>query len=386
MLLISLISLGVWLGLILFWGQFWRSNQILTPQEAKLAFYPQVCAIIPARDEADVLPVSLRSLLNQDYGGNFQVILVDDRSSDGTADIAQETAQKIQKKDQLTVITADPLPRGWTGKLWAMAQGVKQAQSLKPDYILFTDADIEHNSQNISQLVAKAELENLELVSLMVKLRCQSFWEKMLIPAFIFFFQKLYPFPWVNNPQKKMAAAAGGCILVKYEALERIGGLEAVSQALIDDCALAKAVKSSRIDAKKGIWLGLTDSTYSLRPYNDLKSIWLMISRTAYTQLNYNPGLLLGTMVGMTLVYLIAPIAVIYGVINGDYLSIISGVVTWLLMAVAYLPTLLFYQISPIFSLVLPAIAFLYTLMTLDSARKHWQGQGGAWKGRVYQN
>ena len=398
---LACLSVLIWFGLLCFRGQFWRTDQRLpegktTAHLTSLNVYPSVCAVVPARNEADVLPISLRSLLTQDYPGAFSVILVDDQSTDGTAKIAQQVAQDLNQKSQLHIIAGTPLPAGWTGKLWAMEQGIRHAQSLTPlpDYLLLTDADIQHDSSNLRRLTAKAQQDDLDLASLMVLLRCQSFWEQLLIPAFVFFFQKLYPFRWVNNPTKRTAAAAGGCILIRRDALTRIGGMQAVRQALIDDCALAQAVKSCRGTSEdacspekrvKGrIWLGLTSSTRSLRPYPSLTSIWTMVARTAYTQLNYSPLLLLGTLMGMTLIYLVAPIAAILGGLSGNWLIAIAGFCGWLLMALAYLPILLFYGCSPWLALSLPAIAFLYTLMTLDSALRHWQGRGGAWKGRVY--
>jgi hopene-associated glycosyltransferase HpnB len=385
-LAIAFVSLAIWLFLLLFWGQFWQADRRLEQQEKKLEFYPSVCAVIPARNEADLLPTALRSLLTQDYPGIFSVVLVDDRSTDGTAEVAREIAEQLTQTEKLTVISGEPLPTGWTGKLWAIEQGIRYASQQTPDYFLFTDADIEHDNQNLCSLVTKAERDNLDLVSLMVLLRCQSFWEKFLIPAFVFFFQKLYPFPWVNNPHKKTAAAAGGCILLSRQALERIGGIEVVRQALIDDCALARAIKSSahKDNQLASIWLGLTDSTRSLRPYDSLQTIWDMVARTAYSQLNYSPWLLLGTVLAMSLVYLAAPFSLLIGLLTANWLLTSIALLTWLLMSLAYLPTVKLYQISPLWAVGLPAIAFLYTLMTIDSALRSWRGRGGAWKGRVY--
>ncbi|NEP35779.1 glycosyltransferase, partial [Moorena sp. SIO3B2] len=358
---------------------------------------PKVCAVIPARNEAELLPTTLRSLLAQDYPGCLTVIVVDDQSTDQTATIAQALAQESKQSSQrfqLEVLSGQELPPGWTGKLWALEQGIRygQQQTPAPDYFLFTDADIEHDPANLRQLLTKAEIEHLDLVSLMVLLRCQDFWERLLIPAFVFFFQKLYPFAWVNNPTKSTAAAAGGCILIRHQALNRIGGIEVVRQALIDDCALAQAVKSSNqsrsssgsLSGLGGIWLGLSQSTRSLRPYPSLASIWNMIARTAFTQLEYSPWLLVGTVMAMTLIYLVAPIGLILSVLTGHWLNAIASFVTWLLMALGYLPTLRLYQCSPLLGFCLPGIGLLYTLMTIDSAWRHWQGRGGAWKGRVY--
>ncbi|MBO1047540.1 MAG: glycosyltransferase [Dolichospermum sp. DEX182a] len=380
---LTLLSLVIWLFLILFWGQFWRVNHQLEANKDKDIdnnILPTVCVIIPARNEADVIPVSLRSLLLQDYPGKFTIFLVDDQSSDGTAHIAEGVAYALDKTPQLQIVTSTSLPPGWTGKLWAMEQGLQTASTLTPDYFLLTDADIEHDPSNLHRLVAKAEAQKLDLVSIMVRLRCQSFWEQLLIPAFVFFFQKLYPFSWVNNPKKATAAAAGGCILIHSEALNRIGGLQIIRQALIDDCSLAKAVKSTH----GKIWLGLSTLTYSLRPYDSLKTIWDMVARSAYTQLNYSPFLLIGSLLGMTLVYLLPPIAIIFGLVLGNWIITLISFIGYLLMTFAYFPIIRFYKCSPVFAFSLPIIAFLYTSMTIDSALQHLQGRGGAWKGRVY--
>ncbi|WP_414752801.1 glycosyltransferase [Anabaena sp. CCY 9910] len=388
-----LLSLVIWLGLLVFWGQFWRLDQRLEGKEIPLASLPKICAVIPARNEAELIPMSLRSLLLQDYPGDFHIFLVDDQSTDGTAAFAEGVAHAVDKAQQLHIVSGESLPPGWSGKLWAVEQGIQKAKTFAPDYFFLTDADIEHDVSNLRRLVAKALQEDLDLASVMVKLRCESFWEKFLIPAFVFFFQQLYPFRWVNNPKNKMAAAAGGSILIRREALEKIGGIQVIRQALIDDCTLAQIVKSGG-QGRKGdklnnatsrkIWLGLSSSTRSLRPYESLQTIWDMVARTAYTQLNYSPWLLLGTVVGMTLIYLLPPVATIIGVLIADWAIAFLGLVVWLLMSLAYFPTTRFYKLSPLLAFSLPAIAFLYTLMTIDSAFRHWQGRGGAWKGRVY--
>ena len=380
-LTLTFISLITWLFLLLFWGQFWRVNHQLETNKSVIEKpLPKVCVIVPARNEANFIPISLRSLLLQDYTGNFTIFLVDDQSSDGTANFAQGVAYALDKTDKLQIVSSESLPTGWTGKLWAMAQGVEKASELTPDYFLLTDADIQHDLSNLRRLVAKAESQNLDLVSIMVRLRCQSFWEQLLIPAFVFFFQKLYPFSWVNNPKKTTAAAAGGCILIHRESLNRIGGLQIIRQALIDDCSLAKAIKSNH----GKIWLGLSTSTISLRPYDSLKTIWDMVARSAYTQLNYSPVLLVGSLSGMTLVYLLPPIGIILGVLLGNWTITLVSFTAYLLMTFAYLPIIRFYKCPAIFAFSLPIIAFLYTLMTVDSALRHWQGRGGEWKGRVY--
>lgn len=381
---ISILSLVIWLGLIGFRGQFWRSDQVLETYlvgEFPIGDdVPSVCIIIPARNEADLLPITLRSLLTQGYPGLHKVILVDDHSTDGTAQVARETAESLGQGERLHLMTATPLVSGWTGKLWALNQGVQTAQAFSPDYVLLADADIEHDPDNLQRLMTRAVQQDLDLASVMVRLRCDSFWEKLLIPAFVFFFQKLYPFRLVNRPESSVAAAAGGCILIRRSTLETIGGLQAIRHHLIDDCALAQAVKSQG----GKLWLGLSDRTRSLRPYPSLDSIWDMVARTAFTQLNYSPLLLGGTLLGMALVYLVPPIGVLGGMLLGNGAIVLVNLATLALMTLAYFPTIHFYRCSPLFAGCLPIIALLYNLMTFDSALRHWQGRGGRWKGRVY--
>ncbi|WP_238569015.1 glycosyltransferase [Xenococcus sp. PCC 7305] len=384
-------SLLIWLFLLLFWGQFWRGQVnldlcyplVANEQDTYNQQYPNVWAIVPARNEAEVISDSLSSLLKQNYPGEFNIVLVDDQSSDQTIPVAQETTQNLNCLDKLHIAKGKNLPAGWKGKIWAIAQGVDyiSAQNIKPDYFLLTDGDIQHDQHNLQKLVGFAEVKQLDLVSLMVLLRCQSFWEKLLIPAFVFFFEKLYPFDWVNNPQKSIAAAAGGCILIRRQTLETIGGIAAIKDALIDDCSLAQKVKAQNYK----IWLGLTSTNISLRPYDDLKSIWDMVARSAYTQLDYSVWLLITAVIGMIILYLSSPIALIIGIIYQSFAIACFGMGIWLLMAIAYFPTIKLYQLSPWWCFTLPVIAFLYVLMTVDSARKHWLGQGENWKGRIYQ-
>jgi len=408
-ILLGIVSLSamIWVGLLAFWGQFWRADQRLEvgdyPQPKR---WPTVAVVIPARNEAALIGQAVRSHLTQSYPGNLSIVLVDDQSTDGTGAIATQVAKALEKAHALTILPGKSLPAGWTGKLWAMEQGFRSLKSSSgkrsPDYVLFTDADIEHNAKSVRQLITKADAECLDLVSLMVQLRCQSFWEKLLIPAFVFFFQLLYPFAWVNNPSKKTAAAAGGCALIRFSALERINGLQTIRHALIDDCALGAALKEGG-----PIWLGLSTTTRSFRPYPTLRSIWAMVTRSAYTQLNYSPWLLVGTVLGMMLVYLAPLIGVAVGAglgivsgagqlfpggsyrLEGEIFAVTLGLVGlygWLLMAWAYRPTLQLYGGTALQALALPGIALLYTLMTLDSARQHWLGKGGLWKGRVYRH
>ncbi|MBJ7898356.1 MAG: glycosyltransferase [Cyanobacteria bacterium RI_101] len=370
----------VWLVLLLFWGRFWLCDQRLDPQAPSLTDYPSIAALIPARDEAETLPQTLPTLLGQDYPGNLTITLIDDQSEDGTGALAQALAQDSPRV--LTVLPGQPLAPGWSGKLWALEQGVRwlEAQNERPEYYLLTDADIAHGPSTVRELAQKAVGENLGLVSLMALLRCQSAWERLLIPAFVFFFQLLYPFPWINNAQNPWAGAAGGCILLRREALEKIGGLAVLKTALIDDCALARQVKA----AGYPLWLGLTTTTRSLRAYDSLGSVWTMVARTAYTQLRYNPFLLIGAVLGMALVYLTAPALVLLGLVWGTGGLSLLGLLVWGLTALAYTPTVRLYGLSPLWTLTLPVTALLYTLMTLDSARRSLQGRGGAWKGRVY--
>jgi hopene-associated glycosyltransferase HpnB len=374
MIIVASMALAVWLYLLLGRGAFWRCAERDDWEAAELPVWPRVAAVVPARNEAESIGESIRSLLDQNYRGDWTVILVDDDSNDGTADIARRAANADPR---LRVVTSRGLPAGWTGKLWAMKQGIDAAAALAgppPDYLLLTDADIVHAPDSVSRLVAHAEGRSLVLTSLMVKLRCESFAERAGIPAFIFFFQMLYPFACVNRPQSTAAAAAGGCMLVRADALRTVGGIEVIRGALIDDCALAKVLK-----AHGPIWLGLTERARSVRPYPALADIRRMVVRSAYAQLHYSPLLLLGTMAGMVLTYLVPPFMAIFG---GSGARMI-GVATWALMAAAFQPTLRFYRVSPLWGIALPAIALQYMLFTLDSAYQYARGRGGSWKGRV---
>ena len=364
-----------WIYLAFGHGGFWRTEPILdeSPQPAR---WPSVCVVVPARNEADVLPKTLPALLDQDYPGLTKVLLVDDHSADGTGRLASEIASL--GRIECRVVQARELESGWTGKLWALDQGVRAAGS--PDYFLFTDADILHSSGNLRRLVSWAEDRSLDQVSLMAKLRCESFWERLLIPAFVFFFQKLYPFRWTNRPEARTAAAAGGCILVRSSALAKAGGLAAVRSELIDDCALARAVKRSG----GRIWLGLTRSADSLRVYDTLGSVWRMVARTAFTQLRHSAWLLAGTLAGMFWLYLWAPFLLVLGLATGSAERIGWGAAIWAGTALLYGPMVRFYGLAPGYALSLPAAAALYGGMTFHSAWMHWRGAGGGWKGRNY--
>jgi hopene-associated glycosyltransferase HpnB len=332
--------------------------------------------VIPARNEAAGIADTLASLLRQDYPGPYTVVVVDDDSSDSTADIARRIAAEMGAAQRLQVIAGTPLPGGWTGKLWAVKQGVDAAMGRPepPDYLLLSDADIVYAPQVLRALVVRAITGRLVLTSLMVKLRCESVAERALIPAFVFFFQMLYPFRWVNRGDRATAAAAGGCMLVRADALRAAGGIAAIRSALIDDCALARLLK-----ARGPIWLGLTERAHSSRPYPAIQDIRRMVARSAYAQLRYSPLLLAGTTVGMGLTYLAPPLLVLFADGPAQWL----GLLAWGLMAVAFQPTLQLYRRSPLWGLALPAIALCYMLFTLDSGLQHARGKGGLWKGRV---
>ncbi len=376
-----MLSAFIWIYLLLFRGGFWRCSERLG-SPAALANWPAVTAIVPARDEAEVIGEALSSLLQQDYAGDFSIILVDDHSSDGTADVARETAARSARGARFSVLQAPPLPDGWTGKLWALEQGLRQLDD-QSRYVWFSDADIAQPADALTRLVAKAENERRDLVSLMVALRCKGLWERLLIPPFIYFFQKLYPFAWVNDPARRTAAAAGGCILLRREALMRIGGLAALSRALIDDCSLAAKIKADRQANSGGIWLGLAENARSIRPYAGLGSIWTMVARTAYTQLGNHPLMLLGTLLGMILTYLAAPLALLSYPWHLETETALLGAFVWAAMTFSLLPVLRLYGQSPWLAALLPLAAALYSAMTIDSARRHWQGTGGSWKGRI---
>jgi hopene-associated glycosyltransferase HpnB len=369
--ILAVAAFAVWVYLIACRGGFWLAAERDDGGPAPSA-WPAVIAVIPARDEAESVGQTVASLLQQNYRGAFSVVLVDDQSSDGTAAVARQAAATAV--DRLTVVQGADLPAGWTGKLWAMQQGVDRALANEPGYLLFTDADIVFAPDTLARLVAQAESEKLALNSLMVKLRCESFAERAFIPAFVFFFQMLYPFAWVNDRARSTAAAAGGCMLVRREALAAAGGIEAIRGALIDDCALARALK------RQGpIRLSLTERAHSIRRYPGLEDIRRMVARSAYTQLNYSPLLLAGTLAGMALVYLAPALLALFG--HGAAQTL--GLLAWALMAVAFLLILRFYRLAPLWAPVLPLIALGYMAFTLDSAYQYARKRGGLWKGRV---
>ena len=381
---IAAVSLAVWMYLLVARGGFWLARERddgRRPPTPPAGGWPSVVAIIPARNEADMAPQGLGSLLAQDYPGPFRIILVDDQSEDGTADAARQAARRARQQRRLQVLEGDPLPPDWTGKLWAMSQGIAEA-SREPDaprYLLLTDADIAYDPDALARLVSRAVENGNVLTSLMVKLRCVSLAEKLLIPAFVFFFAMLYPFRWVNRPTHRLAAAAGGVMLVDRKALEAAGGIASIRGALIDDCALG-----ARMKAQGPIWLGLTRKVLSLRPYPAVGDIRRMVARSAYAQLHYSPLLLAGTVLGMALTYLAPPlIALLADALFADALARWIAAATWAGMTLSFVPILHFYRVSPLWALALPIIAFVYLAFTVDSAYQHWRGRGGMWKGRA---
>ncbi|HET9107747.1 MAG TPA: glycosyltransferase [Steroidobacteraceae bacterium] len=368
---------AIWVYLLLARGGFWRVWRALGPQPCAAVSLAarRIIAVVPARNEAEGIGRAVSSLLRQTLEPAIQVIVVDDGSTDGTADAARHAAQACGAAERLTVLSAAPPVPGWTGKLWAMSQGVAAAARANPDFLLFTDADIEYAPGELAALAAKAEAERLDLVSLMVRLSTATLAERCLIPAFVFFFLKLYPPAWIASPRSAVAGAAGGCMLIRPAALERAGGLAAIRSRIIDDCALARAVKSSG----GRIWLGLARETRSLRVYGSFAEIGAMISRTAFNQLRHSYLLLAGTLLGLLATYLAPPLLLL----TRDAAPVALGAAAWLLMTLCYLPMVRFYRLSSAYALLLPAVALFYAAATVHSAIQYAAGRGGKWKGRV---
>ncbi|MGC4416434.1 MULTISPECIES: glycosyltransferase [Cupriavidus] len=369
---LSLLTLVVWCVLVFARAGFWRVRKP-APSPAP-AEWPTVVTVIPARNEADVIGRAVTGVLSQRYAGRLHLVVVDDHSTDGTADIARAAALSIDKGDALTVIGARDLPAGWSGKVWAQSEGLAAADKAAPEarYVWLTDADIWHGPNALAELVARAEDEQRDLVSLMVRLRCDSAWERMIVPAFVFYFAKLYPFASIANPRSRVAGAAGGCMLARRSALARIGGFEAIRGELIDDCSLAAKIKTDG-----SIRLDLADDSISLRPYDDWQSLWNMIARSAYTQLHYSPWMLIGATLGMILTYLAPPVLALAGG-AGTWPAWLA----WLLMAISYRPMLREYRQPVWMAPLLPLTALFYLGATLDSARRYYLRRGGQWKGR----
>ena len=394
-------SLAIWLYLALARGAFWRlrafDDDTVTHEPPSM--WPRVVAVVPARNEAAAIRQAVTSLLQQNYPGDFSVVLVDDHSEDGTAEIAQQAARELGAESRIMIRSAAPLPAGWTGKLWALDGGTaifgcapttsisaarhttsrtasNNPRTLipSPAYYWFTDADIVHAPDTLQHLVSRAERDRLDLASLMVLLHAKTLPERALIPAFLFFFLKLYPPRWIANPKARTAGAAGGCILLRREALQRLGGLAAIRSEVIDDCALARAVKG----AGGRVWMGLTRASVSLRAYTTFREIRDMIARTAFTQLRYSAPLLIGTLLAMFLTYL-APVALLFA---HHAAARILAACAWLLMSLLYLPTIRFYRLSRAWALSLPLTALFYSYATLLSAARFWLGRGAQWKGR----
>ncbi|MEP6884431.1 MAG: glycosyltransferase [Gammaproteobacteria bacterium] len=367
--MIAVLSLLIWIYLCFAHGRFWQSGPQL-PAAAPLQF-PDVDVVVPARDEAHTVAAAIGTLLEQDYGGSFRVILVDDNSSDATAELAKSAAP-AQSASRLEIISLKSKAAGWSGKLWALSQGVAAGHA---PFLLFTDADIVHDPRHLSSLVAKLLHSGVDMVSEMVRLNCSSVAERALVPAFVYFFQMLYPFNQVNDPRSRVAAAAGGTVLIRRDALQRLGGIDAIKSALIDDVALAKAVK-----AGGAIFIGHSGLASSIRPYPHFSDIWHMVSRTAFTQLRYSMALLALTLLGLTLVWL-APVA---AMLFGQGWPRACGAAAFTIALLTYVPTLRRYGQSPLWALALPLIALFYMAATLGSALEYWLGRGARWKSRAY--
>jgi len=369
---VARIAALVWAYLLCARGRFWLNPVRDSATPPPPVQWPSVAVVIPARNEAEVVAASVGSLLRQDYQGPLHILVVDDDSSDGTGALAQAASPAVM------VIASQGLPQGWTGKLWALKQGIAAAeQRFHPDFLLLTDADIVHAPDTVAWLAAKATSGGYGLTSFMAKLRCASLAERSQVPAFIYFFQMLFPFTWVRQPKAATAAAAGGCMLLKAGALRDAGGIDSIRNALIDDCALAK-----RLKAVGPIWLGLTNRARSIRPYEGFGEVKRMVSRSAYAQLNYSPLLLVGTMLGLALTFMAPPLLAVFA--RG--LPQFVGLTAWLAMALSMQPMLRFYRVSPLWGVALPGIALLYAYYTLDSAYQHLRRRGGQWKGRVHVN
>ena len=366
-------TVAIWVYLLLFRGGFWWLPYRPAPIAANVGGR-SVVAVIPARDEAAVVGPAVASLLAQDYDGNFHIVVVDDQSSDGTAEAARTAAVAAGAPDRLTICRGEPVPPGWTGKLWAISRGIEAARSMRPDHLLLTDADIVHGSGNLRDLVSRCEIGGYDLVSLMVRLHCRSLWERLLIPAFVFFFFKLYPPGWVADPSRRTAGAAGGCMLIRAATLDRIGGIDSIRGEIIDDCALARRVKSVG-----KVWLGPARHTTSIREYRSWRPIWDMVVRSAFAQLDYSAGMLTLTLLMLILTYLAPPILVL----SSEPAAMLCGVVSWLGMSIAFLPTLRAYDAPRPIALLLPLIALFYVAATAGSTVLFWRGRGGYWKGRV---
>ncbi|MFI6583458.1 glycosyltransferase [Embleya sp. NPDC050493] len=379
LLWVTAVSGLAWLYLTLCHGWFWRTDVRLTGSPGPVADAVSVAVIVPARDEAAVLGDSLPTLLAQDFPGRAEVLVVDDGSTDGTGELARRLG--AAGRVPLTVTSPGEPPAGWTGKLWALRHGVESVGEV--DWILFTDADIAHAPDSLARLVGEAERDRLDLLSVMARLRTHTRWEKLIVPAFVYFFGKLFPFRRVNRPHSRVAAAAGGCVLVRRTALARAGGVAAIRDAVIDDVSLGTAVKR----AGGRIRLVLADPAHhvdSVRPYPALADLWNMVARSAFAQLRHSWLLLAGTVLGLALIYLAAPVALCAGIIGADAPLALLGLAVWALMTATYVPMVRYYGRPAAAAVLLPFAATLYLGMTVHSAVRHARGRGAAWKGRTY--
>ena len=372
---LALLPVLIWLYLAVARGGFWRVGRLLDTDRAPPGASARVVAIIPARDEAPVVGLAVQSLLKQNFAGELHLVVVDDASTDGTAAVVRTMAELMGATDRLTLIKGPGPDPGWSGKVCAMARGVAAAGALQADYFLFTDADIHHEPDNVAHLVAHARRLQVDLLSCMVQLSVASAAERWLIPAFVFFFLKLYPPAWIARSESATAGAAGGCMLVRPEALARSGGLAAIRAQIIDDCSLARSIKRSG----GRVWLGLTRGARSLRPYDSLSQIGRMISRTAFNQLRHSWLLLAATLVGLVATYLLPPLLVV----SGSWVGLAGGLAAWGLMSLCYAPMVRFYRLQPLWTLTLPAAAAFYAGATVYSAWLYQQRRGGQWKGRA---
>ncbi|HLH08553.1 MAG TPA: glycosyltransferase [Terriglobales bacterium] len=368
-------SLAAWAFLLLARGAFWRIRGLPSPTAIRVNSNLTIATVIPARNEADVIARAVTSLLQQQIDATVNLILVDDSSDDGTAVVAMEAATALGYSHRLTVFRGMPLPPGWSGKVWAQQQGVEKALEFNPDYLLLTDGDIEYDPDSLALLVGLAKINNSDLTSFMVKLHSSSWFERWLIPAFVFFFFMLYPPAWISNPHKRTAGAAGGCMLLRPEALTRAGGLQAIRGEIIDDCSLARAVKATG----GKLWLAPTEIAKSIRPYTSIAEIGRMISRTAFNQLGHSALLLIGTLFGLAIVYLF-PVALLF---SHHAIAGALGAASCIAMLIAYLPMIRFYHLNPAWALSLPLAAVFYMGATIHSAIQYWSGTGGMWKGRA---
>ncbi|MYW01386.1 glycosyltransferase [Streptomyces sp. SID3343] len=388
LLWITAVSGLAWIYLTLFHGWFWRTDVRLAPRARAgdgadvEADAGSVVMIVPARDEAPVLGESLPGLLGQEYPGSARVVLVDDGSTDGTGAVAARLGADPQARVPLSVTSPGEPPAGWTGKVWALRHGVAVAGD--PDWILFTDADIAHAPDSLVRLVGEAERDRLDLLSVMARLRTHTRWEQLIVPAFVYFFGKLFPFRRVNRPTSRTAAAAGGCVLVRRTALERAGGVAVIRDAVIDDVSLGTAIKRAGGRIRLVLADGPQRHVDSVRPYPALADLWNMVARSAFAQLRHSWLLLAGTVVGLALIYLAAPVALVAGAVGGDPPLALLGLAVWALMSATYVPMVRYYGRPAVEAVLLPFAATLYLGMTVDSARRHARGRGAAWKGRTY--